>query len=258
MHNIMTANASIKFAIIIATYKRKNGQSPSNLRRVFNYLNKQTFNNFKLFIIGDDYESESEFESICKEYSGEIYYKNYPGISYRQHVFKNPRNKWANGGIYARYLGILKAIEEGFKYYVHLDDDEIWQPNHLQEHYNTIVAFPDVDFTYTISKFCNIHLPRNTIGKNIKIGYNNLLAKPANMVHSTMCINLQTVGKELLKLYETRFNTINLIKNGLQEEIQLEAMDKCKIRMINNNPKYKTIFIPKVTCTKETNINIPE
>lgn len=248
----------ISFAIVVATYNRSNGMSPFNIRRMFSNLRAQTYTNFKVFLIGDDYQPAEEFENLCQEFESErLYCKNYVGTSFRGNVFKLPHNRWANGGIYASYHGLKQAISEGFKYYLHLDDDDIWESTHIQEHYNTLIKFPLVDYMYTISNFCKIHLPRNTLGTKLDLFYNNRKVIPADVVHSTWCINLQTVGPLLLELLEERLALIDKIKAGTATETKLMPMDKSTIFMINSQQKLYTIFIPKLTCTKETNINIP-
>ena len=40
------------FAVIIATYKRADGSSYSNLKRVSQFLKNQTYQNFKIFLVG--------------------------------------------------------------------------------------------------------------------------------------------------------------------------------------------------------------
>lgn len=151
----------------------------------------------------------------------------------------------------AKYYGLKQAMDEGFKYYLHLDDDDIWSLNHIHEHYNTIIQFPQVDFMYTISKFCKIYLPRKTVGSKIALQYNNRKVSAADVVHSTWCINLHTIGPMLLQLYEKRIEMINNIRTKKIPERPIIPMDKNTIYMINSKPQLKKIFIPKVTCTKE-------
>lgn len=49
---------------------------------------------------------------------------------------------------------------------------------------------------------------------------------------------------------------INNIRTKKIPERPIIPMDKNTIYMINSKPQLKKIFIPKVTCTKEKNINI--
>ncbi len=250
----------IQFAVVGATYHRKNGETAMFLRRVFRFLQKQTYQNFKLFLIGDDYIPEIEFNDLCATFpEKKIYYKNYKGISYRKGVFRKTINTWTCGGAQAKYIGIKKAIEEGYKYYLHLDDDDIWYANHIQEHYDSIKKYPEVDFQFTIAKYVDDQLPLK-IEKCLPTGYNNLIPRPHNVVHSSWCINLHTMGPRLLEFFETRMKTIDDIRHKKKPETVLGPMDAKTLIIIRDNVVrgiWKCVFIPKVTCCKPTESNVP-
>ena len=253
----------IKFAVIGATYHRKNGKTSQFLKHLFNCLNSQTYQNFKVFLIGDDYVPEGEFETLCSTFPAEkIYYKNHKGISYRNGVFRKPQNKWTSGGTHAKYIGIKQAIAEGFKYYLHFDDDDTWFANHIEEHYLSIKKYPQVDFQFTISRYLGGQLPRKADTARVKQnGYNNMIPRPCNIVHSTWCINLDTVGPRLLQFFEQRMNAIeNLRRNRNVREPEFGPMDAGTLTIVGNHVRkglWKSVFIPKITCNKATEGNIP-
>ena len=89
---------------------------------------------------------KDEFNKIIKLFSDMKIYSFNNSYSYRKDYFKIPLNKWCSGGILARFIGIKQAIKEGYKYYLHLDDDDIWINNHINIINNTIKQFPNVDF----------------------------------------------------------------------------------------------------------------
>jgi glycosyltransferase involved in cell wall biosynthesis len=67
----------MNFGICISTYQRKDGKTPELLRRALDSVFNQTYKNFKIFLIGDKYENNDEFEKILSEYPSEkIYYEN--------------------------------------------------------------------------------------------------------------------------------------------------------------------------------------
>ena len=53
-----------KYGIVITTYKRKNNSSFEKLKRSIQSIQKQSFKDWKLYLIGDHYEDEQEFNTI--------------------------------------------------------------------------------------------------------------------------------------------------------------------------------------------------
>ena len=246
------------FAVIVTTYKRKDGSSIKNLKNLANIMNSQTYKNFTVFLNGDNYEDQKEFELACSFFNNKVIAENYP-ISFREGYFKIPKNKWRCGGINANYNGVLKAFNMGYKYYLHCDDDE-WTNDHLEQYYKVIKQFPKADFIFSKSKYKNFILPRehNSV---TNVNYNNLLPKPANVVHSTICINLKTIGNDILKIKKSRLEIIDKIKNKQIEEYNIPSGDMQILGHINKKSKekkYKVIFIPEITCRKDTDVNIPK
>jgi hypothetical protein len=249
----------MKLAIVIATYMRKNNSSPKNIRNVFKMLRQQTYKDFKVFIVGDCYENNEEFENLCDEYNDDIYYKNLDK-HFRNNYFNIRANKWASGGCNARYHGIKKAFEENYDYYLHLDDDDIWLDNHVSSIVETIKAIPKLDFAFTYGKLKNYMLPREYKSVN-SIYLNNLEVKHGDIIHSSWCINLNTMFAHLKEIYDLRLNTIDKIQNGVIPETRLLPLDYVILtvfRSLNQKNKCDSVFIPKFTVIKDTEGNIPE
>ena len=248
---------SLQFAVIVATYYRKNGKTKFFIERMLKSLENQTFKDFKVFIIGDNYADAREFDSIIKSNTLNIFkYNNLK--SCRNGYFRIPINKWSSGGIFARFYGINKAMNEGYKYYLHLDDDDIWENFHIETIRNAIINFPLADFIYTKSKFYSKILP--DISTSISQSYNNLLPTPRQVVHSTWCINLHTLGNIIIDLYRKRIARVESFKINPRKEFKLQAFDKIILSTIKNyslSGKTKIFFVNKVTCQKENDVNIP-
>jgi glycosyltransferase involved in cell wall biosynthesis len=51
----------MKLSIVIATYQRKDGSTPRLLTRALDSIFSQTYQNFKIYLIGDRYENNDEF-----------------------------------------------------------------------------------------------------------------------------------------------------------------------------------------------------
>ena len=258
-------NVNNKFVVIIVTYWRKNRKTKSYLNRIMAMLKKQTCPDFDIFLIGDKYEKEAEFNSICKSMNllfENRFYGHNMDFALRD-ILKISRNRWSCGGMTARYHGIKKAMEDGYKYYLHLDDDDMWLENHVEEINKSILLFPKSDFIYTYSKYEHTKLPKENIKK---MDYNNLIPKEQNIVHSTWCVNLNTLGPLFDKLYTNRIDQINRINQinrmniHSNKEINYHPFDACLLIAINGCVKKGTIqslLIPKITCIKESDQNVP-
>jgi hypothetical protein len=250
-----------KYAVIIATYKRKDKSSLNNLKRISDFLKNQTYQNFKIFLVGDDYDDIEEFKKAVEFFpKNKIFSYNNPH-SYRIGYFKKNINKWASGGISARFKGISEAMSQDFQYYIHLDDDDIWENNHIEEINNITVKYPNVDFMVSKSNYLNGILPGEYMKLDEKkVDYNNFIPTPCNSVHSSWTINLKTLGEIILKLYKERIDEIEQIKNGKIKEYVLSPFDASILKLFNNLQKkgeMKSIYIPKCTVTKKTDCNIP-
>lgn len=248
----------MKIAVIICTYQRPNNKSKEYLNKMFQMLNNQTYQDFKVFIVGDCYENNNEFEELCKNYQGDIYYYNSP-IHFRNNYFTIKINKWTSGGSNSRFIGIKKALDEKYDYYFHLDDDDLWYPNHIENAVNYIKKFPLVDFMICKSNYKNIILPREE--KKIKnMKYNNFIITSCNSVHSSWIINLNTLGDFLTQKFTDRLDIINKIKNKNIKEYKLVPFDASLLRDLQNLQKIeeiKAICILERTVTKDSDVNIP-
>ena len=57
----------MKLGIVIATYQRKDGTTPFFLQKALDSIFSQTYQNFKIFLIGDKYEDNEEFVNIISK-----------------------------------------------------------------------------------------------------------------------------------------------------------------------------------------------
>ena len=226
---------------------------------MFSMLENQTYKDFKVFIIGDNYSDNKEFENLCNSYNGNIYYFNSP-IDYRTNYFKIQMNKWASGGCNSRLIGIKKAVEESFDYYFHLDDDDEWTNNHIENYVKYLKLFPETDFMICKSKYQNVILP-NEHRKIIIEKYNNFSIKSCNSVHSSWCINLNTLGNFFITHYQIRIDKVNKIKNCQIKEEELYPLDAELLDKLENKQKLNTIkaiCLKNITCSKSSDVNIPK
>lgn len=237
----------INIGICCPTYYRKDGTSKTKLLNCFNMLNRQTYQNFKLYLIGDYYENDSEFKNICNTFpQDKIYFEN------RNEHFRDVlvgKTLWKLGGGAAMMYGIEKMHSDGITYYFHLDDDENWEPNHVEIIVENIKKFAHADFLFTRSIYLKKtqKLPRENI---TTIKYNNITKLQQNIVHSTFCLKLNTTLKILKNIRDFYYD---FIYNKKQIEVLPWDQETLKnIEKYVNNKILNIIYIPNVTCTKKS------
>lgn len=127
----------MKLAVLIPTYRKAEGKYKDQVYRMLQSIANQTHSDYKVFLIGDDYDDKEEFIELSKVIeSSKIWAHNLP-IAYERTRYTG-KKLWVSGGVYASNFGINKALSEGFNYICHLDHDDMWKPNHLEIISNTI------------------------------------------------------------------------------------------------------------------------
>lgn len=188
----------MKFAILINTYMRSDGNTPKLLIRALDSVFAQTHKDFKIFVIGDHYENEQELFEICRGYDSEKIYCENLEVSERDLYAGNAWAIWSYGGCNAKNTCIDRAISQGFSYMCNLDHDDYWETNHLEE-INKAIEITGASFVCTKSTYCeNAHLPRIN-GSGEYIFY---LPQPANVIHSSTCINFEQIALRYVDLYK--------------------------------------------------------
>lgn len=244
------------FAVVIPTYQRKNGKTIEYVKRLSEMLKKQTYSNFKVFLIGDNYEDENEFLSLVSLFPRKQIYFHNNSKSYREGYFKEGVNKWCIGGVMAIEYGVRKAKELDFQYYLHLDDDDIWSSNKMEIIKDTITKFPEADFIYHASNYLNRVLP-NECDEHIEMKYNNLIPRNSNIVHSTNVLSLKDENYNIFMNYTHQvMQHAENIKNSVVSETKLYAFDAGIIDLFTSKP-IKFLFIPKILSSKENDGNVP-
>lgn len=241
----------IRFAIVIATHKRNNVHSSSEryMKRASTLVRNQTYDNYMLFLIGDGYTDEKEFASFASLFPRD-----------KVQLFNNPegwerkrckrRSNLSNiGGAYAMNTGIEKAKSQGYKYYIHLDDDDFWHPFHLR---NTAIAyhmFPNVAFVETLGYSIRHGILPKGIGKNITHP-NNFRPRGCDGFHSSWGFRIDKIP--------CRYTTI---KDGERERdfgpadaLMLNEINQCCLK--ENLDVFCVPFISAVWSRPDGELNI--
>lgn len=189
-----------KIAIVIPTYWRKDGSTINYLERSLSSIKKQSYQNYKVFLIGDRYENDNEFETIAKSIlpSDKIYYENLTFAEERDVYGDNKIALWSYGGVNANNHGIEVALKDGFRYVSHLDHDDYWEYNHLSSIID-VIHNTSSPFICTKSKyFTHGVLPRVTSNKK----YIEFYPSCAQLIHSSTCIDFKKIPLRYEDVYK--------------------------------------------------------
>lgn len=226
----------MKLGIVISTYMRENESTPDLLKRALNSVFNQTYKNFKIYLIGDRYEDNEEINNIVSKYdTNKLFFENLPIAKERDDYKQNKRALWSYGGVNAINYGLLKSINEGFEYICHLDHDDWWLPDHLQEIKNCIIK---TEASWVCTK--STHMSENNFLPKINTQeiYCEFLPKSSSLIHSSVCMNF----KRIPLFYRDLYKLTN--KVGLPADADLWERTKDYIE----ENKLKSYFINKLTC----------
>lgn len=255
-----------KIAILVPTYQRGTGVSPKILSAMFDMLSKQIIpanTSVTLFIIGDCYENDTEFQELCNTAASLLENKinvihHNCDIHFRNGYFKHTQNSWCMGGINAVVTGLQMIKDGGFDYYFHLDDDDYWYPEYIKYVMDCLEKYPESAFTICKAYYCNnFELPRGIISE---LFYNNYLIKPCDSVHASWIINMNLIGTELIEIYTRYLNQVLLIKSNPESEILFKPCDSeilAHFSVLQSINKIKAMCLPIKYVKKESEFNVP-
>jgi hypothetical protein len=250
-------------AILVPTYQRKNGKTPEIIKKMVTMLSKQIYTgDITLFIIGDCYENNEEFESICNEAKQSLSHKmnvvHYNcDIHFRDDYFKINKNKWSMGGINAVTQGLQRIYDGGYDYYFHLDDDDYWYPEYINYVMDSLHKFPETAFCICKAYYKDYELPRQNI---TELYYNNYKLVNSDSVHASWCINMKLIGKEFLEFNKNMLNAVLELKTNPEKEINYFPGDGQILDhfgKLQEENKIKAICLPQKYVRKDTDVNIP-
>lgn len=176
--------------VVISTWQRPDGKTFSFLKKTLEHLILQTYSNWKLFLIGDYYKDDLEFQKLCSIVpNSKIISLNLPLSPERNRYPNGGQNLWHSGGATAINIGIELAVNTGYDYVCHLDHDEIWENNHLE-----VIAkgIEDTNALFLYTK--GIHYDgRELPTVNSKELYIKQRALASNTINSSTCINYRAI-----------------------------------------------------------------
>jgi glycosyltransferase involved in cell wall biosynthesis len=188
----------MKFSIVITTYQRKDGKTPMFLKRAIDSVMNQEYQNFKIFIIGDKYDDNEEFENICKTYpQDKIYFENLPEAKERD-KYSDKWLVWLYAGCFANNYGINESVKQGYDYVCHLDHDDEWYPNHLTLLNDAIDKTKSL-WLCTKSEYVNNRVLPSINSNDLYVPF---LPEPEKLIHSSTCINFKEIPLRHRNVFE--------------------------------------------------------
>jgi len=226
----------VKFGIVIATYKRKDGSTPFVLNKCLNSIKNQTYQNFKIFLIGDKYEDDEEFNRFGDGLFGndQILKKNLPFANERD-KYKDLNALWSYGGWYASNHGIDIAMSENINYICRLDHDDFWSPNHLKNFNDCIINYGAQFVCSLSSHFGNRVLPIIPKSNQKFIPF---IPKPMGCIKSSTCVNQDTIPLRTRNIFEETG------KVGLPGDADLWG----RMNQFIIEKKYPSFVVNEMTC----------
>ena len=180
--------------VTIHTYQRADGQTPIFLAKAIQSIINQSYQDFKIFIVGDKYEDNQEFEDIINgfiEIPEKIVYENLSFAHERdKYLGVNNTALWNCGGANAINHANNLAKAHGITKVCHLDHDDLWLPNHLELIANAIVEKNNPAFIYTLSRYLhNPVFPQMVVDGQVVEHYPSY----CSLVHSSVYYDLEQI-----------------------------------------------------------------
>lgn len=180
----------MKIAITITTFKRPDGRTPEFILRTLDSVKGQSHTDYKVYLIGDKYEDHEEFLTFTKCIdTDKIYYENL-GYAAERDIYLNDAEKlWCSGGVNATNYAISRAISDGYEYICHLDHDDCWLSNHLEEISNFIENNNGYDFIATKTNYLGLYTVPKFANAN-----SDYFPIAGDITHSATCVNFVKVN----------------------------------------------------------------
>ena len=227
-------------AVVITTYRRRDGSTLRYLEKAIDSVFKQTYKNFRIFVVGDNYERPDELFDLCSKYDQKfIYCENIDRPSERDLYQEIPNAVWCYGGCSANNYAIQKAVDLGFPYICHLDHDDLWEETHLEEIAKCIEETQAL-WICTRSRYLqesNLFPP--ITHKNKRDGdYVEFYPQAERVIHSATCINYRDIPIRQTDVYKETGNV------GLPGDAY--TWERMREWLIASGKK--SYLIDKVTC----------
>ncbi len=227
----------VRFGISIATYRRPDGATPDLLKRAIESVYDQTYGNWKLYVIGDNYGLGFGYdidEAIEDDTDAEqTFCLDLPYAIGRDDGLTG-MELWRVGGFAAMNFALsMQHLDRSIEVHAHLDDDDYWLPDHLETLAEQYAAQDSVSFVYTQTR--RHYRNHDVFPKSYDNHVRTRRPKSNGLIHSSASWRL----KHVTSMY---------VPNA-----DIPADSDLWDRMSEEIHRKKTIslFVPKVTVVRE-------
>jgi len=174
--------------ITVATYRREDRSTPKLLEILWTMLQRQSYTNWMLYITGDHYDDEAEWRSFSFVNDERVKMANLPAPGERGRIAESLL--WYSAGLAGMNDAIDRLISDGHEWNVHLDDDDHWDDDHLQ---NIIAGVrTGATFVMTGAQHMDIFLPPQRDDAMQHISH-ELIPRPCQIPHSAVAYNVRVL-----------------------------------------------------------------
>jgi len=207
----------MKIAIVMPTYYKED--TFDLITKTIDSLKKQTHKDWHLFLIGDKYEMKQEFRNIANTLKDKCTSINLPIAKEREKYIDNKTALWNTGGVNANNVGIELALLCGYNYIAHLDHDDLWESNHLEE-INKCIELTGSVFICTKSTYKEDEILPNIKSNDLYINY---LPSMGKQIHSSICVDFSRIKTRYIDYYEKTnipFPSDGMLANDIRDELK--------------------------------------
>lgn len=177
-------NTQPLLCVAVATYRRIDGTTLTKLEKLWRMLQNQTYKNWKVYITGDHYNNITEWQSLSffNSSRASLFDLSEPG----ERGKLEGGDLWHNAGATAMNNAIERILAEGNQWVVHLDDDDVWDVDHLQNVVDGIHT--GATFVMTECQYKHGSLP-NSKQKIFTAISHAIIPRPCKVIHSSIAFN---------------------------------------------------------------------
>ena len=180
-------------AVVTATYRRADGSTPRSFARTARSVASQLHvrTHVTWFIVGDCYP-EPEFSAMLADIPAHVRTVT--------HNMPKPGPKDWDGRNAGGILAINKALElaeaHGIAWCAHLDDDDVWDADHIYWLMHAAKAHPGAHLVHTQGQYLGSRLNFPTLPKRDALMV-NAVSLSCNVLHSAVAMNLAALPESL-------------------------------------------------------------
>ena len=235
---IIKKNKGMTYPIVFPTYQRPDGLSEFYIRRLLDSIYAQSHQDFEVYMIGDKYSDQEQFDQIVKSYDHRIKAVNLPYANERD-KYEDGDKLWSSGGANAMNTGIEMAKRDGHSFICLQNHDDFYYPTYLEE-VNRCIKITGADFVFAKGYFTNgQEFPLYSLPSDKD--YHEIYPHCTLLLTQTVCMNFVKIPLLFRDVYE---------ETGNVSPSDCDLWERVREYMVSNS--LQSVFINKIL------VNVPE